>query len=54
MLCGGKKLSNLTEIEKLRKELEELISTKGIGDEEVVKVSQELDVFIVKCYDSSV
>jgi len=54
MLCEGTKLSNLMELEKLRKELEELIVVKGIGDEEVVRVSQKLDVFIVKCYEGRV
>jgi Spo0E like sporulation regulatory protein len=43
-------VSNLKELEKLRKELEELINSKGIGDDEVLEVSQKLDYFIVKCY----
>lgn len=43
-------MNNLRELETLRKELEELIKIKGLKDDEVLKLSQDLDLYIVQFY----
>jgi hypothetical protein len=52
MLCGEIKMCEIQELEKLRKELEQMIQSKGIGDEYVLELSQKLDLYIVQYYDN--
>ncbi|MEG0774815.1 aspartyl-phosphate phosphatase Spo0E family protein [Clostridium sp.] len=44
-------MCKVNELEKLRKKLEEMIQIRGIEDDDVLRVSQELDLYILECYD---
>lgn len=37
-------------MEEIREELEKMIEVKGIGDKEVIELSQSLDEYIVSYY----
>jgi len=45
-------MCEIQDLEKLRKELEQMIQSKGVEDANVLELSQELDLYIVKYYDN--